>query len=93
LNVIINVIDFRMPVLEAVNAARMDHEWMPDILRLERDGISDDVIRALQWMGHEMGKAPFNWKQGDAHSILVDPKTGLYYGAADNRSGGSAVGY
>jgi gamma-glutamyltranspeptidase/glutathione hydrolase len=40
-----------------------------------------------------MGMAPSNWKQGDAHSILVDPKTGLYHGAADKRSGGSAVGY
>ncbi len=93
LNVIINVIDFRMPVLEAVNAARMDHEWMPDVLRLERDGISDDVVKTLQGMGHEMGKAPSNWQQGDAHSILVDLKTGLYHGAADKRSGGSAVGY
>jgi gamma-glutamyltranspeptidase/glutathione hydrolase len=93
LNVVINVIDFRMPILDAVNAARMDHDWMPDVLRLERDGISDEVVGALQRMGHEMGKVPSPWQQGDAHSIIVDPKTGLYHGAADKRSGGSAIGY
>ncbi|MCJ7580629.1 MAG: gamma-glutamyltransferase, partial [Candidatus Aminicenantes bacterium] len=32
LNVIINVIDFDMNIQDAVAAARMDHEWMPDRL-------------------------------------------------------------
>jgi gamma-glutamyltranspeptidase/glutathione hydrolase len=92
LNVVINVMDFNMPIQEAVDAPRMDHEWMPDILRLEREGLPNGVIEALRSMGHTIRKSR-TWEQGDAHSILIDPKTGVYYGAADKRSGGSAVGY
>jgi gamma-glutamyltranspeptidase/glutathione hydrolase len=92
LNVVINVMDFNMPIQEAVNAPRMDHEWMPDILRLEREGLPNGVIEALRSMGHTIRKSR-TWEQGDAHSILIDPKPGIYYGAADKRSGGSAVGY
>jgi gamma-glutamyltranspeptidase/glutathione hydrolase len=92
LNVIINVIEFNMPIQDAVDAPRMDHEWMPDMLRLEREGLPNDIIEALRAMGHTIMKSR-TWEQGDAHSILIDPKTGLYYGAADKRSKGSAVGY
>ena len=92
LNVIINVIDFNMPIQDAIDAARMDHEWMPDLLRLEKKGITEELIESLKAMGHTM-KESSRWRQGDAHSILIDPKTGLYYGAADKRSQGSAIGY
>ena len=92
LNVIINVIDFDMPIQDAVDAPRMDHEWMPDLLRLERRGIPEGLIESLIAMGHKINTS-FPWKQGDAHSIFIDPKTGLYHGAADSRSNGSAVGY
>jgi len=92
LNVIINVIDFNMPIQDAIGAPRMDHEWMPDLLRLERQGLPTELIESLKAMGHTI-KESSPWRQGDAHSILIDPKTGLYYGAADNRSKGSALGY
>jgi gamma-glutamyltranspeptidase/glutathione hydrolase len=92
MNVIINVIDFNMPIQNAVNAPRMDHEWMPDSLRLERERINKEVIESLRAMGHPIRESS-RWRQGDAHSILIDPKTGLYYGAADKRSRGSAIGY
>jgi len=81
-----------MTIQDAVNAPRMDHEWMPDTLRLEREGIAEEVIESLKAMGHKLRESS-RWRQGDAHSILINPKTGLYYGAADNRSQGSAIGY
>jgi len=92
LNVIVNVIDFNMPIHDAIDAPRMDHEWMPDLLRLEKESITEELIESLKAMGHMM-KESSRWRQGDAHSILIDPKTGLYYGAADKRSQGSAIGY
>jgi gamma-glutamyltranspeptidase/glutathione hydrolase len=91
LNVIINVIDFKMSIQDAVDAPRMDHEWMPDSLRIERTGIDQELMESLKARGHIITARP--WRQGDAHSILIDPKTGLYYGAADRRSEGFAVGY
>jgi len=96
LNVIINVLDFQMPIQEAVDAPRMDHEWMPDILRIESQEIDEELIRSLEVMGHKMRdtiKDTRPYRQGDAHSILIDPRTGLYHGAADKRSQGSAIGY
>jgi len=89
LNVLINVIDFRMPIQESVDALRLNHEWMPDYLHLEQEGVNGDLIEALKAMGYNLKRRP----QGDAHSILIDPKTSLYYGAADKRFMGSAIGY
>ncbi len=96
LNVIINVLDFQMTIQEAVDAPRMDHEWMPDKLRIEGQEIDEELILSLKAMGHrikDMKEDTRPWRQGDAHSILIDPRTGLYHGAADKRSQGSAIGY
>lgn len=93
LNVVINVLDFKMDIQKAVDAARMDHEWMPDVLNIEGKGVSEELISALRRMGHSFGEKLWSWRQGDAHSIFVDSRTGLYFGAADHRSEGAAIGY
>src|SRR4029077_7078393 len=36
--VVFNVIEFGMSVREAVDAPRIDHEWMPDSVHIERSG-------------------------------------------------------
>lgn len=90
LNVIINVIDFRMDIQDAVDSKRMDHEWMPDLLRLEEGAVSEAVKERLKAMGHKIKEIQ---RQGDSHSIFIDPSTRMYYGAADKRSKGSAIGY
>jgi len=90
LNIIINVIDFNMNIQDAVAAARMDHEWMPDTLRIEEFIVSKRLERSLESLGHTLRKIS---RQGDAHSILIDPVSGLYIGAADKRSNGLAIGY
>ena len=79
-----------MNIQEAVAAARMDHEWMPDRLSIEEFIVSKKLQRSLESLGHSLRKIS---RQGDAHSILIDPKSGLYIGAADKRSNGSAIGY
>jgi gamma-glutamyltranspeptidase/glutathione hydrolase len=40
-------------------------------------------------MGHAVTKA----RQGDGHTIVIDPKTGTLHGAADKRLDGKAAGY
>lgn len=89
LQVILNVIDHKMNIQEAVNAPKMHHEWMPDELRIEK-GISPDTTKILKTMGHNVVlKGPM----GAATSILIDPATGKRYGAADPRREGLAMGY
>lgn len=90
LNVIVNVIDFRMDIQDAVDSKRMDHKWMPDFLRLEKGAVPEAVIERLKAMGHNIEET---LRQGDAHSILIDLATGMYYGAADKRGKGCAIGY
>ena len=90
LNIIINVIDFDMNIQEAVAAARLDHEWMPDRLSIEEFVVSKRLQRSLESLGHTIRKVS---RQGDAHSIFIDPVSGLYIGAADKRTNGWAIGY
>ncbi len=82
--IVTNVIDFQMPVMQAVEAPRIHHQWMPDILEFEKYGMSVDTISALKAMGHAPSERPAY--QGEAESIMIDPVTGLRLGASDPRS-------
>jgi gamma-glutamyltranspeptidase/glutathione hydrolase len=88
--VVVNVIDFDMDVQSAVNAPRLHHQWFPDSVRFEGMAEYADVVKQLKALGHSVSGGT---KQGDAHSIWVDPKTGRYHGAADRRISGKAAGY
>jgi gamma-glutamyltranspeptidase / glutathione hydrolase len=88
LQVIVNVIDRKLPIAEAVAQPRLHHQWWPDEVVVER-GFSPDLIRALEARGQRVveGLPPTS-----ANSILVTP-AGLV-GAADNRTRGAlAAGY
>jgi len=88
--VIMNVIDHKMNIQEAVSAPRFHHQWYPDVIQYEKFAFSNDVIRNLVSMGHTLR---IRGSIGDAHGIIIDPNTGLYYGGADPRMEGVAVGY
>ncbi len=87
LQVIMNVIDHKLNIQEAVNAVRIHHQWLPDEIRIE-EGLSFDTIRLLTDMGHSVVvKNPM----GAAASILIDQNR--LYGAHDPRRRGLAFGY
>jgi gamma-glutamyltranspeptidase / glutathione hydrolase len=87
LQVIVNVLDYRMDVATAVAAPRLHHQWLPDEVRVER-GFAEDTLAALRAMGHVI-VTPLG--QTSANSIAVTPH-GLS-GAPDPRTRGSeAVG-
>ena len=44
--------------------------------------LAPDLLHALEAMGHRLGRLG---SQGDAHTIVVDPATGLVHGVADPR--------
>ena len=96
LQVISNVIDFRMPVAQAVEAPRIHHQWMPDVLTHEVYGMSEDTSALLKAKGHSVrGRESYEGAyQGDAETIWIDPATNLRHGAADPRKADArAVGY
>jgi gamma-glutamyltranspeptidase/glutathione hydrolase len=85
LQVIIDVLDYRMDVAAAVAAPRIHHQWMPDVVRAEH-GFPDEVLAELRAKGHEV-VVPLG--QTSANSIAVTP-TGLL-GAPDPRTRGAAA--
>ena len=90
LQVVLNVVDFKMSVQEAVDAPRFHHQWLPDTIRLERQGFPADVVTNLEAMGHAVTVGE---DMGDVHAIMIDPVTGLRLGASDPRLDGRTVGY
>jgi len=88
--VIMNVVDFGLNAQEAVDAPRIHHQWLPDVLVYERHGLVRDVQDALRQRGHTLQERSMI---GDAHIIVVDTKSGLRFGGADPRRGGHAIGY
>jgi gamma-glutamyltranspeptidase/glutathione hydrolase len=90
LQVVLNTIDFRMGIQDAVNAPRFHHQWLPDVIGVEAGGLSPETVAALKAMGHDVR---FMGTQGTAHSILVDA-AGVRRGAPDPRDrDAGAAGY
>jgi gamma-glutamyltranspeptidase/glutathione hydrolase len=89
LQVVLNVIEFGMDVRSAVDAPRLQHQWFPDRARFEGVGTYPEAVARLKAMGHTV----YGTRQGDAHTIWVDPKTGAYVGAEDKRIIGKAAGF
>lgn len=93
--VILNIIDHRMNVQDAVLAPRVHSQWLPDELDIEPFGVPRDVVEALTARGHTVKQstsADDFWSE--VHAILIDPKRGMLFGAIDPRWGTSAaVGY
>jgi gamma-glutamyltranspeptidase/glutathione hydrolase len=88
--IVVNVVDFDMNVGAAVDAPRLHHQWFPDRARFEGASQYSETLDQLRQMGHSIGGVA---SQGDAHSIWIDPKTGVYHGAADRRISGKAAAY
>jgi len=93
IQVIVNVLDFDMNVEEANQAPRFYTQKFVDYLHVE-SGINKKVIEELKEMGHSVRvHEGVDLFFGGVQMILVDKKTGKYYGSADIRRGGNAVGY
>jgi gamma-glutamyltranspeptidase/glutathione hydrolase len=86
---ILNVVDYGMTIEEAVSAPRFHHQWVPDVLTIER-AIPEDVREGLRRRGHGIEVSPRDWSSAEA--IEIDPATGVHLGGCDPRSDGLALG-
>ncbi|HEX5418357.1 MAG TPA: gamma-glutamyltransferase [Gammaproteobacteria bacterium] len=88
---ILNVIDFGMNMQQAVDAPRVHHQWLPDVVMVEQDYLTHEIRAGLEKMGYRFRERP-SW--GADEAILLNPKTHLLEGANDSRrSAGLAEGY
>jgi gamma-glutamyltranspeptidase/glutathione hydrolase len=89
LQVIVNAVDFHMPIAEAVTVPRLHHQWQPDEVLVE-PGFDPDLLDALKARGHRI--VPTR-PSTSANSIEV-MTDGHVVGAADSRTRGAlAAGY
>jgi gamma-glutamyltranspeptidase/glutathione hydrolase len=86
---ILNVIDHRMSIADAMNAPRVHHQSLPDSIQLESGGFAPAVVTRLRAMGH------FVYEQGSvASAASIMRVKGGYEGVNDRRSsGGGAAGF
>jgi gamma-glutamyltranspeptidase/glutathione hydrolase len=54
LETILNVIDYGMNAQEAVDAPRLHHQWLPDVLFVEPFALSPDTTALLDQMGYRI---------------------------------------
>ncbi len=87
--VIVNILDFGMTVSEAVSAPRFHHQWLPDIIAIEKDAIEKSSRAKLEAIGHTLKD---RGHIGRVEAILVGPD-GKLHGAADPRGDDDAKGY
>jgi gamma-glutamyltranspeptidase/glutathione hydrolase len=88
LQVIVNAIDFHMPIGKAVSAPRVHQQWQPPQVFVE-PGFAPEVLEVLAKRGHEIVPT---LPQTSANSIEITADG--YVGAADRRTRGSlAAGF
>jgi gamma-glutamyltranspeptidase/glutathione hydrolase len=87
LETIVNLVDFKMNVQDAVNWPRFHHQWMPDELRME-PGYSPDTVALLEKRGYTVRRTS---SQGEVAAIRI--ANGWLEGAPDPRTEGTAKGY
>ncbi len=86
--VILNVIEHRMTLGDAMRAPRLHHQSLPDQIRVESQGFADAELAKLEGMGHALAK------QGaiaNVNAIMRVP--GGWHGVREPRGSGAAVGY
>lgn len=88
---VLNVLEFKMPLNKAIEALKIHHQWLPDKILYEKNLMSPDTRKALEYMGHKL-MARNNL--GVLMGITIDSKNNIYIGASDSSSqDGGAVGY
>ncbi|HUE97342.1 MAG TPA: gamma-glutamyltransferase [Longimicrobiaceae bacterium] len=84
LHLALNIAEFEMDPEDAIAAPRSHHQWLPDRITIEERHGRREVARELEAMGHRDVRV--EGVQGQAHSIVVDRRTGARVAIPDPRS-------
>ncbi len=86
LQVLINMIDYEIPLSKAIDTGRFHHQWLPDTTYYERDKFNPDVLKTLEQWGYafvernSMGDVHAVWKIDDEWLICSDMRGNGYPG-------------
>jgi len=89
LQTILNIIDHKMSLNEAIDSPRFHHQWYPDEIQVEKTMLEDNISNNLLEMGYSI-KEIADFGRVDAIMFLED---GSMTGHSDRRGYGKAIGY
>jgi gamma-glutamyltranspeptidase / glutathione hydrolase len=89
--VIVNIVDSKMSLRDAIEYPRIHQQYMPDRVDAEPGALVFDVAEKLRSYGDNIN--PKLRSQGDVHAVMVEEGSGWRLGWSDGRRGGRAVGY
>ncbi|MFK7983054.1 MAG: gamma-glutamyltransferase [Saprospiraceae bacterium] len=87
--VFLNVVEFGMPLDDALFAKRFHHQWLPDVVMYENGGLTEASKQSLKDLGHSIKDVKY---MALVKAIHVKPD-GALHGVGDNRSEDHAAGY
>jgi len=88
---VLNVLEYDMPINEAIEAMKIHHQWLPDRILYEKDTMSSDTRNSLESKGHKLDEREY---LGRLMGITFDRENNIYTGASDSSSpDGGVVGY
>jgi gamma-glutamyltranspeptidase/glutathione hydrolase len=94
LQVLVNLVDFRLDPQAALDAPRFRVDERGGPLVAIEDGVPLETQATLAAMGHEVkSEILFSPDFGGGQIILVDPETDVLWGGSDPRKDGCAVGF
>ena len=98
--VLVNLIDFQLPVQQAIEAPRFSLDASPNFykpgaeIEVSIEGrMPQNTIDALKAMGHKVRVLPGWGSIGHMQTIKIDPVTGAITAGGDPRRTGYAMGY
>ena len=98
--VLVNLIDFKLPVQQAIEAPRFSLDADPNFYKPGAEievsiesRMSQKTIDALKAMGHKLRVLPGWGSIGHMQTIRIDPVTGTITAGGDPRRTGYAMGY
>jgi gamma-glutamyltranspeptidase / glutathione hydrolase len=86
LQILLNVLEYKMDISAAVSAGRIHHQWLPDKLNIDPWGFDAATLIELRRRGHQIEPRAY-WGNANAIQQLPD---GTLEGAADPRGEGTA---
>ena len=89
--VLLGILDFAQGHFPAswVSVPRYHHQYLPDEIQFEKDGLTDSEIKSLQSMGHNVSEK--NRQYGNMQAIMFFKPTAYMMAASDPRGEGEAI--
>jgi gamma-glutamyltranspeptidase/glutathione hydrolase len=85
--VILNYIEFKLPLYDSVASLRYHHQWRPDLIRFDLPGVADSTYKSLITKGHVLENKDLGCK-----IQAIARENDLLHSVSDPRGEGLAIG-